>query len=329
MDGIENRFLIKRITKPTDEDYLAALKIYSDATPQEIRTNTNEITHWLSKNDYDSFEMMIFVLYLDGIVIGFSQVTLIPNCEVAILDYISLKENYRLNTIFLMFLSMMQNYIASTNKQVLYYIAEISNKDNGQHIDRESTLYKRIVCLENFGKVESKYVNLPLGLDNFESEFDSLMYIKTNDKIDSINKETFLSIVKCICYDYYFAWYSEFLLPDQTEIYKSKLDIAFSNIKKAVTSDYIPVSYSQCPLFETISTEKTFGAIPSTKHNNVIKWPLTVVAILICPLLLALLYNNLFPLLNMQFGTVSTFVGGLIGTLVTSFFAYFVGKKKT
>lgn len=49
---LEHRFAIKRITKPSNEDYISALKIYNETTPPDIKTNTNEITYWLEQGRY-------------------------------------------------------------------------------------------------------------------------------------------------------------------------------------------------------------------------------------------------------------------------------------
>lgn len=35
---LEHRFAIKRITKPSNEDYISALKIYNETTPPDIKT---------------------------------------------------------------------------------------------------------------------------------------------------------------------------------------------------------------------------------------------------------------------------------------------------
>ncbi len=34
---LEHRFAIKRITKPSNEDYISALKIYNETTPPDIK----------------------------------------------------------------------------------------------------------------------------------------------------------------------------------------------------------------------------------------------------------------------------------------------------
>lgn len=301
-----------------------------EETPKEIRTNSNEITYWLDRKVLDkSFEMMIFVLYLDNSLIGFSQITYIKSQQIVILDYISLKSPYRVNSVFLVFLSMIQNYLISTGKQITYYIAEIGNKDKGKNIDRESAFYKRVICLENFGQVMNKYYNIPLGIDNYESEFEALMYIKTNDNISYINKETFHSIVHAICYEYYYVWYSAFLNDEDLTLYKDKLDKCFHDIKKnSLESDHINIMYPNCPLFPQSTTNKTFGIVPARKKKSYAEVLFLIIAVVIIPIVLALLYSTLLPYLNLQFGNISTFVGGLIGTCVTSYIAFRFGNKK-
>ncbi len=45
MENYENRFVLKRVSKSTQDDYFTALQIYMEETPKEIRTNSNEITY--------------------------------------------------------------------------------------------------------------------------------------------------------------------------------------------------------------------------------------------------------------------------------------------
>ena len=330
MSNFENKFILKPITKSSDEDYIKALQIYIKETPKEIRTNSNEITHWLDKKDRNaSFEMLVFVLYLDNALIGFSQITYIKSQQIVILDYISLKAQYRVNSVFLVFLSMIQNYLISSGKQITYYIAEIGNKDNGTHIDRESAFYKRVICLENYGQVMSKYYNMPLGIDNHESEFESLMYIKSNDNIPYITKETFFEIVHSICYEYYYTWYADFLNDEEKQIYKNKLDKCYNDIKKHSSElTHIDVQYPNCPLFKQDISNKTFGAVPAKKKKSYRKIFLLIIVVLIFSTLLAVIYSKLLPYLNIQFGTISTFISSLIGTCVTAYIAFYFGNQK-
>lgn len=49
-----HEFSIRCIHKITDEEYIEALRIYNETIPFEIRTETNEINFWLSKNTENS-----------------------------------------------------------------------------------------------------------------------------------------------------------------------------------------------------------------------------------------------------------------------------------
>lgn len=85
-----HKFSIRRVQKATDEEYIAALRIYNETTPFEIRTETNEITYWLSQNpDNELFELYMFVLYLDDKMIGLSMTTYIKRTKVVVDEYLA------------------------------------------------------------------------------------------------------------------------------------------------------------------------------------------------------------------------------------------------
>lgn len=330
MSEFENKYVIKQIEKSTDDGYLEALKIYNEETPPGIYTNSNEITKWLDNpEDGSQFEMIIYALYLDNRVIGFAQITYLLVPKVAILDYITLTNSYRVNSAFLVFLSLIQYHLSLSGRSILYYIAEISNKDGGINIDRESAFYKRIICLENFGYVNSKYHNIPLGLTNHEDAFESVMYIKTNDNTKYISKETFTDIVSTICYDYYLKWYSKFLEEDELNKYKERLDNCYNSIKQgASTAVQLEIVYPLCPLFTEQPSSKTSGPLPAQKKKVIPKLAITILLSLLVPIVLVLIYSWLLHWLNIQFSSVSTFVGSSISAIVSACVALKINSRK-
>lgn len=330
MPEFENKYVIKQIEKSTDDGFLEALTIYNEETPPGIYTNSNEITKWLDSPESGSqFEMIIYALYLDNRVIGFAQITYLPVQKAAILDYITLTKAYRVNSAFLVFLSLIQYHLSLSGRSILYYIAEISNKDGGANIDRESAFYKKIVCLESFGYVNSKYQNIPLGLTNHEDAFESLMYIKTNDNTRSINKETFVDIVSAICYDYYLKWYSKFMESDELNMYKERLDNCFNSIKHATNNAVqLEIVYPLCPLFSEQYNNKTSGPLPAQKKKVISKLPVAILLSLLIPIVLVLIYSWILNWLNIQFDTVSTFIGSSISAIISACIALKVNVKK-
>lgn len=330
MPEFENKYVIKQIEKSTDDGFLEALTIYNEETPPGIYTNSNEITKWLDNPESGSqFEMIIYALYLDNRVIGFAQITYLPTPKAAILDYITLTKAYRVNSAFLVFLSLIQYHLSLSGRSILYYIAEISNKDGGANIDRESAFYKKIVCLESFGYVNSKYQNIPLGLTNHEDAFESLMYIKTNDNTRYISKETFVDIVSAICYDYYLKWYSKFMEADELNKYKERLDNCFKSIKQATSNAVqLEIVYPLCPLFSEQYNNKTSGPLPAQKKKVISKLPFAILISLLIPIVLVLIYSWVLNWLNIQFSTVSTFIGSSISAIISACIALKINGKK-
>jgi hypothetical protein len=312
-DQFEHKFGIRRILKETDNSYHQAIRIYNETTPIEIKTNTNEIVHWLKKEGL--FKTMVFALYLDEEVIGFSMIGYVVAKKIVIIDYLALKQQYRINSAFFSYIGLLQDYLRESDIEVSYYITEISNKGEGKNIDKESKLFKKLICLEGFGRINSIYHTPPLGLTNYESEFESFLYIKTSDNIKQVSKETYLDIIRAIYYDYYYEWYKDFLL-DLKDIneYKQKIDNCFAFVKKNIV-DYssCEIIYAECPFISGPYTdEKTHGSLPILKQNKSKRILLFLIPILfIAPVGIIWVYNFILQILAIQFDSVSTFIGGV------------------
>ena len=107
---LEHRFAIKRITKPSNEDYISALKIYNETTPPDIKTNTNEITYWLEQNRNElPFEIMLFSLYLNNMVVGLAMLTYLKKQKTIIFEYLALQPSFRLNAVFFTYIRCIYN----------------------------------------------------------------------------------------------------------------------------------------------------------------------------------------------------------------------------
>lgn len=326
-----HKFSIRRVQKATDEEYIAALRIYNETTPFEIRTETNEITYWLSQNpDNELFELYMFVLYLDDKMIGLSMTTYIKRTKVVVDEYLAVLEQYRINTIFLIYLSLIQSYYKEHNIEYSYYVTEISNKNSGNDINRESQISLKVLCTDEFGKINAPYYTLPLGLDNHESNFEAILYIKTNDTIKNISKETYLQIVKSIYYDYSYTWYKKFLSTDELQKYHQEVDRNYNLILQKVSQeDIINVVNSNCiALNPSIMSEQTAKTIPITKGK---KWKTTIlicIVIFVLPLLIILGYSKILDLTGIPTSVTTTVLGSVISVIVTSLTTLYISLKK-
>ena len=327
---IEHKFSIKRILKSTDDDYLKASLIYNDTTPFEIKTPTNEIAFWLEKqNNSSSFQIYIFVLYLNDEVIGLSMTTYINRTKIVVDEYLAVKEQYRMQTIFLSFESLIHNYYKENGIDVSYYITEISNKNNGKEVDRESLIALKLMCIEDYGKIEALYYALPLGLTNYESNFIANLYIKTVEPLKSMTTQTYCNIVESMYYDYWLAWYSPILSSAEIEIYKSIIDKHMLLIKSSVANcdGTLLVSHKECSCFNEKANIKR-GTIPINKKHNISITLICVVTVLILPLVIIGAYSKLLNLFNIPFSSYSSIIGAVISTTITTLTTLFITRKK-
>ncbi len=330
---LEHRFSIRRVNKATDEEYIAALRIYNETIPYEIRTESNEITYWLSVNDNknNNFELYIFILYLDDQMIGLSMTTYIKTIKVVIDEYLAVLEEYRINTIFLIYLSLIQSYYAENNIGYSYYITEISNKNNGKNINRESQISLKVLCLEEFGKINAPYYALPLGLDNHESNFEAYLYLKTNDTIHSISKETYLQIVHAIYYDYSYVWYDKFLPRDELFEYKQEVDRNYNLILQKINEsneNELGIINQNCNITGSSNADRTSGTIPVTKRTSYKLTTMIILAVCILPVILIVGYSKVLALFGIPVSETKTIIGSIISAIVTSLTTFYISKKK-
>lgn len=235
MSTLTNCYKIKLISKSDDEDYIKALKIYEDQTPVEIRTASNEISYWIdkSRDDNADFNFMVFAVYLDNVVIGFSETAYFSHNRFVLFDYITFSKDFRVNAVFFPVFSLIKNYFKDRmNFSVDYWITEISDRENGKQIDKESAFLKKLIYMENFCCIDIDYVQPQLGNNNFESSFQCKLYLQTNSEISQLSRDTVDSIVKNIYYSYYFNWYIPFLEESELKLYKINLDKHYSYFKK-------------------------------------------------------------------------------------------------
>lgn len=86
--------------------------------------------------------------------------------------------------------------------------------------------------------------------NNTESYFESLLYIKTNDNISQISKETYIDLVKAIYFDYYLFWYQPFMSNNEYIEYKKKVERVYQLVIQDVMNEmFCDISYVDCPLF--------------------------------------------------------------------------------
>lgn len=330
MNHLEHKFSIKRVHKTSDDEYIKALRIYNDTTPFEIKTPTNEITYWIDKQKTSTpFEVYAFVLYLNNEIIGLSMTTYIKKTKIVIDEYLAVLDQYRIQTIFLVYESLIQNYYKENDVEVSFYLTEINYKESGKEMDRESKISLKMLCIEEYGKIDALYYALPLGLENHESNFIAHIYIKGVEPIQSISFRTYQDIVESIYYDYWYTWYTVFLVSSELDMYKKIIDKNFDLIKKDLCNNgtTMKVLHSSCNALDS-GADISKTPIPTKKHKSKGILLFTIPIIIFVPLLIIYIYNKALSALNLSLSSISTMIGTIISAGITSLTTLLVSRKR-
>jgi hypothetical protein len=231
-------YKLKHFTNTFDPDFAAALLIYTRNTASNIRTDTNEITYWLN-NFRSSFEddFYVFGFYRNKQLVGFAEVAYFYAERLFIIDYIVIDEASRRNNVFYEFVDQLKCYLEGEHPDYRYGVAEVTYGSGEQIPSPESCLISRLLKLQGFRIICAPYFQPRLMFDDIESEMKADLLIYSATRLERINSDTYLNIVKALYYKYYLRWKS--IIPDSNDAYKKHLDALYlkieSNIKNKKT----------------------------------------------------------------------------------------------
>lgn len=327
---MQHQFGLKRFDASTPylkDDFAKALKIYIDQTPADIKTNSNELSNWLMRPDETHFEVLVFILYCDSEVVGLAMMTYHKQVRVMAYEYIAIENQYSSFALYFSYLDLLNSYSIENGYDVLYWIVEINNRNGGNDIDKESVLFKKLLCLNQFGKIDAYHQTFPLGLDR-DSSFEAVLYIKSNDRIKQISKDKYLKIIESIK-EYYAVWYKRYMTNENFSRYNQILCEIFEKIKRNQTSgDSVPISYIDCPLLTP--GEKTHTVIvPQIHTQKKKKWliPIAIIGIIAIASIIAALCLKIFTKLGIDISSISIIIANIASALISAFFLWFIGKK--
>ena len=307
-DMIEIEFSIKRFSSSKDKDFAKALIIYNDTIPVDTKTSASEIIYFADHASIQSSrEMYFFGLYANRNVIGFVESGYLFSTKTIIIDYIVLKDEFRLNSVFYPLFSLIQRYFSEHMLDYDYIATEVSTKLPEQSVDAESFFSKKMLQMEDFRIVDALYRQPRLGLDNLESNFDFQLMIRSAQSMVSIKKNTYLSIVRDIYFEHYYAWYDVFD-HERSEEYSRHLEHEYGLIKQQVEqiggdSILLSVQTPSCAYYKAPDchfNRSTAGFVPKTqvKHKSVLL--LGIPLITMCSFIFALLIYFLLSKMNIQ-----------------------------
>ena len=330
------RFSVKRFTSSKDKDFVKAIMIYNDTIPIDTKTSSNEIMYFVDHCSSQPKRVMYFFgLYWDDQLVGFMETGYLVTTKTIISDYIVLKEEYRLNSVFYPLFSLVQRYFSEHLIDFDYIATEVSTKCPEQSVDAESFFSKKMLQMEDFRIVDMLYRQPRLGLDNYESNFDFQLMIKSKQSISCIKKETYLAIVYDIYFEHYYPWY-EVADKSRSNEYKLHLDNEYEHIKQQVekTKGDIPLTIQgiSCSFYQAPDCHfnaSTAGFVPGKKQMTARNMILLfgIPCITIGAFIVSLLAYYLLGKINIQpdefaglFAAISAICTGLMTLTYSLFF---------
>jgi hypothetical protein len=233
MPDIESSYMLKRFTSSSDLDFSAALLLYVRNTEPNIRTDTNEITHWLdrfSKQFEDEF--YVFGFYHNRQLVGYAEAAYFRQERLFALDYLVVDESARRSGVFNEFVDSLRFFLEDAHPEYRYGFAEVAYGSDELKPSQESALKIRLLKMQGFRVIKAPYYQPRLMHDDAESEMRAELLIYSASQLERIRTETYLRIVRTIYYKYYLRWKS--FLPASGEEYKTHLDLLFARIQSKV-----------------------------------------------------------------------------------------------
>lgn len=234
---MKSTFEIKRYRNSSSPDFEKALKLYSDNIEPEYRTDTNEIIFWtdhFQERFGDSFFILGF--YLNGLLIGFSELAYFKEEKLVEIDYLIIDRRYRKNNAFYQFVDQISGFLSEENLVYDYIICEVGCYFDDKEPTEDSKTLIRLLKMAHFGVIKCSYYVPRLGRNNFESQMRAILMMHSNNEVKQIKKETYLMMIRTLYYKYYQKWYNEFFDESERKEYKILLDGLFEIIKKELSN---------------------------------------------------------------------------------------------
>jgi len=235
MESIQKiNFSLKHFESSKDKDFFKALMIYNDTIPVDTKTSTNEIVYFADNCDLQvNRTMYFFGLYVNNILMGFVETGYLKISKTIVIDYIVLKEEYHLNSVFYPLFSLLQKFFSESMIDYDYIVTEVSTKCIGSSVDSESFFSRKMLQIEDFRIANALYIQPKLGIYNEESSFEFQLMIKSSQPLTSLKTKTYLFIVKDIYYEHYKAWY-KVVDKDNADMYEKHIDEQYHLIEKSL-----------------------------------------------------------------------------------------------
>ncbi|HTR87754.1 MAG TPA: hypothetical protein VMI56_24955 [Reyranella sp.] len=202
-----------RLLTPADNDAVdKALKIFTDTTAPDLRTDTDQIRHKIAKPETAEGHFYFAAFYREENLIGFVMFGHYRKSRLVVIDHIAIAEAERKNAAFYEFVSLLQSEIADLKLGVDFIAVEVEDREftDGEAGGRE---FVQLLTWIGFREVKTKYLLADMDAGE-HSEHPGVLMLKPSAKRTEIDGDLLAGIYHSILFDHYFPWYRDFLEED-------------------------------------------------------------------------------------------------------------------
>ncbi len=235
---MEASYSLHRLLSSNDEALLPALKVYIKSTNPAIRTDTNTIKYWIDNyNTKFSDEFHPLAFYMNGVIVGYTQLTYFNEEKLTVIDYIAIEESYRgKHNVFFSFCDLIKGYIESNFPDCAFTVVEIIKTDTPVNRSDDFNIMSRLLGMVGFYQIDVPYYQLELSLNLHESFMDAAIFISPRPMSNAVKKSTALAMLKTLYINHYVRWY-EIYSGDDFDEYKKKAEHLYDEAAEAIRGD--------------------------------------------------------------------------------------------
>lgn len=326
------KYELKPLTSLDDKTFMETMKVYLRVMPADVRTETNEIAYFLKHPiDANGRKMLFFSLQYQKDIIGFAQFAFLPRQKILFMDYLAISAEYKKNSIFYPFFSMLMIYFNDIGLDYDYFITEIGAQNHDRKVDEDSAFLRRVLAMEDFKIIDAEYKQPCLGVQKQCSNIDAHLYLKTSAPLYTITRELYSTLLCEIYYEHYDQWYRNFLTDEEYAQYHQHIETQYRSILESVQNESINLVdciSCECTYFNSSCPAThitTAGYAPQNKRKHS-KWPVSI-CVLVATFLLSILFYKIILYFDISITNFSAIYAATT-TLAIGVTAYYFKSKE-
>ena len=237
MTTVHQVFTIRSFRSAKDRDFLKAIQIYDANTHPQIKTDSNEIAHWIQHGaKRTDGKFYVCGLYVSGILIGYVEFIYLRKERLIHFDYFIIDEERRTFGAFYTFADEMRSFFQEENIEWDFITAEVAHLDVVNGVSKYAQRLIRLFHQIGFCEVLAEYWQPLLGVEHQDTSVKATLLILPRVEMQTISRARLLELVSAIYRKHYVEWYSVY--KDTEKQYRDQTEQLFADLEKHLANKH-------------------------------------------------------------------------------------------